>query len=421
MSNSGFYAIPPEIIPFIVANIHTDSSLRNISLVASQFTEPCQRQLFREVILRPTAERPAKWISYTEAAAHLRAFPRLADYVKTLKLHLRDWGKQTCDLTDDDIRALVGLLNLVQRTTAVTVMSATWTQLPETLRAPLSNFIDHVIDTKQRLTLSDLRGTPIDLVYRTLRSCQVLSLVNLGVDSDGDALKTLDAADSFATRPADSNSHLRRLTLRNAVEIYSLLLQPTFLQLIQSLRELSVHESASPAIAGALVLVRTCAASLEKLSIAYSTDLVQSNLTDRLPPHLPKLRELQLAFWERASCISSSWVLPECLDSMLSHADLPSLERIQVHFAIKVPKAATEVATHTLPEESMASLDRTLERYLNGGIVVEFRHYVFNRSDASSPNVLSHVAPFTAALERDLPNAMRAGLSLLKWDGNWEL
>ncbi|KAF7300579.1 hypothetical protein HMN09_00942900 [Mycena chlorophos] len=289
--------IPPELIVPIVESIPEDDpeSLRNLALAAWRFTEPCQRQLFYQLSLQPGVGLGwSSSVSYVDAAAHLAAFPRLADYIKCLSVFLQT-VLPTRDAAGDEIPALISVLERLQALIEVHILRGDLKELPAGLRAPLNHFIDRLLHANiPHFFLSTLSNTPVDLILRGMASCNIITLRLLDLKIEPTGLEYLETGSPLAE---GEDPRLRALQLDSAVEIYPLLLHPRVQQYTEKLRKLGISEEDGNAMNEALSFARLRAPTLEHFSLVCQTEVSNRNLTDAFPSHLPHLRELRVVFW----------------------------------------------------------------------------------------------------------------------------
>ncbi|KAJ7907284.1 hypothetical protein B0H13DRAFT_2018828 [Mycena leptocephala] len=284
--------LPQELIDAIVLEFHDDSSrLSACSETARIFRVPCQRRIFRELVLR--SEESGYSHTYQKACNLLTSSPHLEAYVHVLTTA---WPTESMEM--QPLESVLRALHNVQRfTISNTGSRATWKTISPSLSSAISEILS--LDSLDRLHLIGIGDVPFSFIYHAACTVRVLSL-DISVDRN---------IATVPTQPSPSQPQLEHLILLHSRSTFHLI---HFILIL--IREGYLRNTRrlflplEPRDVGYQALFDSLPATLQRLEIEYG--LIRDIIT---PPKFGFLHVLELGFY-----IGESRVLPGNLDLIAS-------------------------------------------------------------------------------------------------------
>nr|GAT51308.1 predicted protein [Mycena chlorophos] len=440
---SNLSTLPPEITQLIVSSVpHT--SLHSLSLTSPHFTEPSQRRLFSALKLEARLaanQRDGIWASYRDAAAHFSAHPRLATYVRHLKIYLRKPWKPYpwSNVGEGDLAALESVFDLLERLDVsvqrlkirVPSRAEDWEDWMLTaVRRMMAHALRSPTGRGRHLSMKAIDNIPIDDVYHALWASHSLALQDLYVSEPGQhpALEAPATADAqLIGGPA-----LRRLKIFGTNYLYGVLLQPSLRRYTNSVTTLIIDGFGPPygdQVALGLELAALCSATLEDLTVIFNSWRMNEHNT--LPHPLPNLHNLTLISKHQQLITIPHWTLPRAFANLLrdpTRTRLPALTHLSLLVGITIddrlePPLAPYYTGVLSPY--FAELDEALLPYCTstaaGAVQFGVQHHLFYEpetpdSDERKHDSEAHYAAFSDAVCGPLARACAVGLRLVRWD-----
>ncbi|KAJ7087603.1 hypothetical protein B0H15DRAFT_298947 [Mycena belliarum] len=310
-SKSGLYhlRLPQELVDAIIHELDDDSPpLLACSKAAKTFRVPCQRRIFRSILLY--SEDSGFSNTFLRAAELLATSPHLAVYVRDLRTPL-----PTAENEIQSLERVLGALDNVERfMIANTGESINWSPTPPRLVSAIWRII--TLPSLDHLHFANIFNLPYSLVYRAASATRVLSLD--GVRIRGPAGKTPPAP------PVLQLEHLILMSrsLRAVSESLIDLMQHGYLQ---RLHRLSLT-LASGTIQDYLQMYTPLSGVVRHLEIDYSTCTTPITF-----PRFALLQVLDLSFY-----LGMARHLPATFVHILSNlpTTAPLVERLSFTFGI---------------------------------------------------------------------------------------
>jgi hypothetical protein len=198
--------LPQELIDAIVLEFHDDSSrLIACSETARIFRVPCQRRIFRELVVH--SEESGYSHTYRQACNLLTSSPHLEAYVHLLTTA---WPTESKEM--QLFESILHALHSVQRfTISNTGSRATWKTISPSLSSAISEILS--LDSLDRLHLIGIGDVPFSFIYHAACSVRVLSL-DISVDRNIAAVPT---------QPSPSQPQLDHLILLHSRSTFHLI------------------------------------------------------------------------------------------------------------------------------------------------------------------------------------------------------
>ncbi|KAJ7454215.1 hypothetical protein FB451DRAFT_1518749 [Mycena latifolia] len=182
--------IPQELVDAILRDFDPTAdraSLKSISLIATNFTGPAQRVLFRALSLHGHS-MPTWCPSFERARDLLLCSPHLAAYVKELTVRLPwEHSPDHHDLLEDILRLVPNVRRFV-----VEGVGLRWGTLKPGLQSALAARIS--TPGPDALYLTSLFDVPVSVIYGAAKHIQLLSVRNVSVEESGVLPASADAS-----------------------------------------------------------------------------------------------------------------------------------------------------------------------------------------------------------------------------------
>lgn len=209
-------SFPQELFDAIIDEVHDTSSLKACALVATTFTTPCQRNIFRALYIyrkSSSGSQPGRGPSLKDAAVLFTASPHLGAYVRDLTVEMPDTVPKL-DAWNVVLRSVQNIERLVVSGKPVTI----------TLHGAFSALLDSLaLPSLGRLHLVNTRRIPSALLLAAT-SVPVVSFYRVTVDPRE------DPQISSQLHSLPSATRLRHLILTDAgtavLPTYEFLLHP---------------------------------------------------------------------------------------------------------------------------------------------------------------------------------------------------
>ncbi|KAF7288828.1 hypothetical protein HMN09_01364700 [Mycena chlorophos] len=427
MSSSPGSTLPPEIWALVVDGLPDDASLRALSLTSSTFTELCQRRLFSSLTLHP--QRGSHRASYREVTVHLSAHPRLAAYIKTLKIYLRK-PTVSVQLGGDELAITLDALHWVLERLAQPDVALE--RIKIRIPGEGSEWADWMHGSVQRLleqaarqnsvhhlSLKMIDYIPQSAIYRALWGCRSLNLMDTHVEGTVEHKLEIPAEDALVRKPA-----LRKLQLSGTNSLYELLLHPGVRRCASALVSLSIDGPGLPAgdhLVLGLQLAALCSETLEELTVILFGSRVNEHET--FDHDLPRLRTLKLAANYEQLHEINHWVIPCAFAILLQVSSrFPALANLHIYLGISVDhRPLPPLASHYVLSGHFKSLDNALQPYIASEVEVKFaaKHHLSYTPESSGErreDLAQHWVTFSQGLWAALPKSFASGLRLVQWD-----
>ncbi|KAF8122342.1 hypothetical protein K438DRAFT_1896770 [Mycena galopus ATCC 62051] len=175
--------LPQELIDAIVNELRNDSSCLVVcSKTAKTFRVPCQRWIFREMVIH--SEESGYLNTYQRASDILNSSPDIEPYIR--EISTVEWPAGETEMRAFEL--ILHVLRSVQRLMISNTTCASWTRtISPGLTSAILNFTS--LSSLDRLHLVNIADVPSFLLYRAVASVRVLEL-DLDVSWDNDYIPT---------------------------------------------------------------------------------------------------------------------------------------------------------------------------------------------------------------------------------------